>query len=56
MVADRLGPQGYQLADASRAAFVDAVSSSYLVMAVIVGVSAIVIPLFAPAATAVSSG
>jgi hypothetical protein len=48
VVADRLGPQGRQLADASKTAFVDAVSSSYLVMAAIVGVAAVVIPLFAP--------
>ena len=47
-VADRLGPQGQQLAEASKTAFVDAVNSSYLVMAAIVGVAAIVIPLFAP--------
>lgn len=47
-VADRLGPQGQQLAEASKTAFVDAVNSSYLMMAAIVGVAAIVIPLFAP--------
>jgi EmrB/QacA subfamily drug resistance transporter len=47
-VAERLGPQGHQFAEASKTAFVDAVNSSYVVMAVIVGVAAIVIPLFAP--------
>ena len=48
VVAERLGPQGNQLADTSKAAFVDAVNSSYVVMAVIVGVAAVVIPVFAP--------
>lgn len=47
-VADRLRPQEQQLVEASKTAFVDAVDSSYLVMAAIVGVAAIVIPLFAP--------
>jgi hypothetical protein len=47
-VADRLGPQGQQLAEASKTAFVDAVNASYLVMAAIVGVAAVVIPIFAP--------
>jgi len=47
-VADRLGPQGQQLVEASKAAFVQANDSSYLVMAVIVGVAALVIPIFAP--------
>lgn len=40
-VADRLGPQGQQLAEAGKTAFVDAVDSSYLVMAAIVGVAAV---------------
>lgn len=43
-VADRLRPQEQQLVEASKTAFVDAVDSSYLVMAAIVGVAAIVIP------------
>ncbi|MGH3676373.1 MAG: MFS transporter [Mycobacterium sp.] len=47
-VADRLGPQGEQLAEVGKTAFVEANNSSYLVMAVIVGVAALVIPLFAP--------
>jgi hypothetical protein len=47
-VADRLGPHGRQLAEAGKTAFVDAASASYLVMAVIVGVAAILIPLVAP--------
>lgn len=47
-IADRLGPQGTHLAEASKTAFVDGVNSSYLVMAAIAAVAAIVIPLFAP--------
>ena len=47
-VADQLGPQGHQLAELSKTAFVDADDSSYVVMAAIVGVAALVIPLFAP--------
>ena len=48
VVAEHLGPQGNQLAEVSKTAFVDAVNSSYVVMAVIVGVAAVVIPVFAP--------
>jgi MFS family permease len=47
-VADRLGPQGPQLVEVGKSAFVEANDSSYLVMAVIVGVAALVIPIFAP--------
>ena len=47
-VADQLGPQGHQLAESSKTAFVEAVNSSYVVMAAIVGVAALIIPLFAP--------
>ena len=47
-IADRLGPRGIQLAEASKTAFVDGVNSSYLVMAAIAAVAAIIIPLFAP--------
>lgn len=47
-ISDRLGPQGSQLTDVSKAAFVEATNASYLVMAAIVGVAALVIPLFAP--------
>ena len=46
--ADRLGPQGHQLAEVSKTAFVEANDASYLVMAAIVGIAALVIPLFAP--------
>ena len=46
--ADRLGPQGHQLAEVSKTAFVEANDAAYLVMAVIVGAAALVIPLFAP--------
>ena len=48
VVAEQLGPQGNQLAQISKSAFVEANSSSYLVMAVVLGVAAILIPLFAP--------
>ena len=48
VVAERLGPQGHRLAEISKAAFVDAANSSYVVMAAIVGVAAILIPVFAP--------
>ena len=47
-VADHLGAQGHQLAEISKTAFVDALNSSFLVMAVIVGVAAVVISIFAP--------
>ena len=46
--ADRLGPQGHQLAEISKTAFVEANDASYLVMAAIVGIAALVIPLLAP--------
>ena len=46
--ADRFGPQGQQLAEISKTAFVEANDASYLVMAAIVGIAALVIPLFAP--------
>ena len=47
-VAHRLGPQGQQLADVSKAAFDTAIDSSFLLMAVIVGIAAVVVPFFAP--------
>jgi EmrB/QacA subfamily drug resistance transporter len=47
-VAGHLGPQGHQLAEISKNAFVAALSSSFLVMAIIVAVAAVVIPPFAP--------
>jgi hypothetical protein len=43
-----MGPQGSQLAQASKAGFVDGVNASYLVMAAITAVAAVIIPLFAP--------
>ncbi len=46
--AGRLGPQGEQLAEISKTAFVEANNSSYVVMAAIVGAAALIIPLFAP--------
>ena len=48
VVAEQLGPQGDRLVEISKAAFVDAAGSSYVVMAAVVGAAAIVIPLFAP--------
>jgi MFS family permease len=47
-VSEHLGPQGHQLAVASQDAFVHALQSSVLVIAVIVAVSAFVIGLWAP--------
>jgi EmrB/QacA subfamily drug resistance transporter len=48
VVAEQLGPQGNQLAEISKGAFVEAVNSSYLAMAVIVGLAALIVPVFAP--------
>jgi MFS family permease len=47
-VAEQLGPQGPQLVSVSTEAFIQATASSYLVMAAIVGVAALIIPVFAP--------
>ncbi|MDT5224234.1 MAG: hypothetical protein QOG19_1641 [Mycobacterium sp.] len=47
-VANQLGPQGLQLADRSKEAFVAASHSSYAVLAIIVAVLAFIIPVFAP--------
>ncbi|OBI15150.1 MFS transporter [Mycobacterium sp. E2462] len=47
-VAHRMGPQGAQLAEASKAAFLTALHASTMVMAVIVAVAAVVIGLWAP--------
>ncbi len=47
-VADRLGPQGRQLAEVSKTAFLTALHASTTVMAVIVAVAAVVIALWAP--------
>ncbi len=47
-VAEKLGPQGDQLRAVSQTTFVAATGSSFLVMAIIVGVAALIIPLFAP--------
>jgi EmrB/QacA subfamily drug resistance transporter len=47
-VANRMGPQGRHLAEVSKAAFVAAGSFTFLVMAIVVGIFALVIPLFAP--------
>jgi hypothetical protein len=47
-VARQLGPAGAQLADLSKAAFVDAMCTSLVVLAVPVAVSAVLIALWAP--------
>lgn len=47
-VAATAGPQGAALVEVSRAAFVEAMSTSLLGLAIIVGVSAVVIGLWAP--------
>jgi EmrB/QacA subfamily drug resistance transporter len=47
-VAEGLGPRGAQLAELSKAAFVDAMSSSLLVLAALVAVSAFLIGAWAP--------
>lgn len=47
-VANHLGPQGLALAERSKEAFVAAMDSSYVVMAVIVAVAAVIVPLLAP--------
>ena len=44
----KLGPQGRQLAEVSKTAFMTAMHASTIVMAVIVGVAAILIGLWAP--------
>jgi MFS family permease len=47
-VAGRLGPQGNQLAEVSKSAFLTALHASTMAMAVIVAVAAVVIGLWAP--------
>ena len=47
-VAGKLGPQGRQLADVSKAAFLTALHASTITMAVIVAVAAVLIGLWAP--------
>ena len=47
-IANQLGPQGNQLAEVGKNAFVAAMNSSFLVMAGVVGVAAVLVPLFAP--------
>ena len=48
-MAGKLGPQGRQLAEVSKAAFLTAMHASTMVMAVIVTVAAVLIGLWAPA-------
>ena len=47
-MAAKLGPQGGQLAEVSKAAFVTAMHASLPVLAVIVAVAAVLIVLWAP--------
>lgn len=47
-VADKLGPQGHQLAELSKAAFLTSLHASTTALAVIVAVAAVVIGLWAP--------
>jgi EmrB/QacA subfamily drug resistance transporter len=47
-VAQRLGPQGAQIADAARLAFLGAFQSSMLVLAIVVVVAAMLITVWAP--------
>jgi hypothetical protein len=47
-VADRLGPQGRQLAELSKAAFLTSMHASTTTLAAIVAVAAVVIGLWAP--------
>jgi EmrB/QacA subfamily drug resistance transporter len=51
-IAERSGPQGNQLAEASEEAFTAAMHSSFVVMAAVVGVAAVLVPLFARGAMA----
>lgn len=48
VIANQLGPQGNSLAAMSKDAFVAAMNSSFLAMAAVVGVAAVLVPLFAP--------
>ncbi len=47
-VARRIGPQGAQLVDLSKAAFIEAMHTSQLALAIVVAVGAVVIGLWAP--------
>ncbi|WIM86795.1 MFS transporter [Candidatus Mycobacterium wuenschmannii] len=47
-VSRRLGPAGTRLAEASKVAFIDAMHSSLLVLAILIAVSAVLIGLWAP--------
>ena len=47
-IAKRMGPPGIRLADAGRVAFIDAMHSSLLVLAIVIAVSAILIGCWAP--------
>ena len=47
-LAPRLGPQGQQLVDASRSAFLRAMESSVLALAILVAIAAVLIALWAP--------
>jgi hypothetical protein len=47
-VAKRIGPQGAQLAELSKAAFIEAMHTSQLALAITVAVGAVAIGLWAP--------
>jgi EmrB/QacA subfamily drug resistance transporter len=47
-VAQRMGPQGAHLAELSRTAFIEAMHTSQLALAIVVGIGAVVIGLWAP--------
>jgi EmrB/QacA subfamily drug resistance transporter len=47
-ISERLGPQGSQLAEVSRIAFQQAMESSFLVLAIIIAIAALVIGAWAP--------
>jgi EmrB/QacA subfamily drug resistance transporter len=47
-IANQLGPQGNQLTEISKSAFVESINSSFLVMAVVVAIAAVIVPPFAP--------
>jgi EmrB/QacA subfamily drug resistance transporter len=47
VIAKQVGPQANQLADASKSAFTEAMHHSFVAMAAVVGVAAVLVPLFA---------
>jgi len=47
-VADRIGPQGAPLAELAKTAFIDAMASSVLVLAVVIAIAAVFVAFWAP--------